>query len=278
MTDILPDEMPDIQNEEDLRAVPLEKVGIKNLEYPIAVSDKLKGTQRTVASADLFVSLPHNRKGTHMSRFVEVFHSYCGDISMKRFPDMLKEIRISLNAEKAYGEIRFPFFLEKRSPVSGAKSIMNYRCAFEGEISKDSGRFFICAEVPVTTLCPCSKAISSYGAHNQRGRIKIKALYSEFFWIEELIAVAENCASGGVYSILKRPDEKYVTEHAYDNPCFVEDIVRETVVALESFPPGSPFKWFCVEAENYESIHNHNAYAYTEFGKIEDCKLHNPII
>lgn len=269
MTDICSDEMPDIQNEEDTRAVPLEKVGIKNLEYPITVLDKLNGKQQTVAFADLFVNLPQNRKGTHMSRFVEVFNSYCADMSMERFQNMLKDIRISLAAEKAYGKISFPFFMEKRSPVSGSKGVMNYRCAFEGKIDRDSGSFFVSVEVPVTTVCPCSKAISTYGAHNQRGRIKIKALYSEFFWIEELITAAENCASGGLYSVLKRPDEKYVTEYAYDNPCFVEDIVRQTALALKSFPPKSPFKWFCVEAENYESIHNHNAYACTTFGKIE---------
>lgn len=257
--------MRDIQNEQDTRKVPLKKVGVKGVKYPVTVLDKENKTQSTTAIVNLFVNLPHHFKGTHMSRFIEIFHKHHKNISMNHFLDMLEEIRTKLDAQESFGEMRFPFFMEKAAPVSGEKAIMSYICTYEGKVSQNEKQFYISVEVPVTTVCPCSKAISEYGAHNQRGTVRIKLLYSDFFWLEDMITMVENCASNGLYSLLKRKDEKYVTEHAYENPRFVEDVVREVYLGLKNFKIEKPFKWFSVECENEESIHNHNAYAYTEY-------------
>lgn len=253
--------MRDIQNEFDSRKTPLQKVGVKGVRYPVTVLDKNERFQQTTAVADLFVNLPHNFKGTHMSRFIETFHKYHEDLTMNRFLEMLEEIREKLAAEKAFGCITFPYFIEKKAPVSGSSGIMEYNCSYEAEVTDESRKFYISIEVPVTTLCPCSKAISEYGAHNQRGTVKVKLLYSEFFWIEDIITMIEGCASSPLYSVLKRRDEKYVTEHAYENPRFVEDVVREVYIGLKKHD----FKWFSVECTNFESIHLHNAYAYAEY-------------
>lgn len=262
--------MRDIQNEQDTREIPLQKVGVRNVKYPVTVLDKNKKFQNTTAQVNLYVNLPHNFKGTHMSRFIEVFHKYHENLTMQHFFDMLEEMRVRLDAQKAYGSIKFPYFIEKNAPVTGAAGIMQYICSYEGETeinasATDSAirKFYITVEVPVTTLCPCSKAISEYGAHNQRGTVRVKVLYSDFFWIEDVISMIENCASSPLYTALKRQDEKYVTEKAYENPRFVEDVVREVYLGLKKMG----FKWFCVEAENEESIHNHNAYAYTEYSE-----------
>ena len=255
--------MRDIQNENDTRQVPLQKVGVKGVKYPISVLDKSKKTQNTNAEVDLFVNLPHNFKGTHMSRFIEVFHKHHTNITMQHFLDMLEEMKDKLDAQEAFGTIRFPYFIEKKSPVTQSAGIMQYYCAYEGKVSDTQKDFYITIEVPVTTLCPCSKAISEYGAHNQRGKVKVKLLYSSFFWIEDIIDLIEKSASAPLYSVLKRQDEKAVTEQAYDNPRFVEDVVREVYTSLKRLD----FKWFSVEAENEESIHLHNAYAYTEFAR-----------
>ena len=289
--------MIDIQSTQDTRAVPLQKVGVKNVRYPVTVLDKNHKTQSTQATVNLFVNLPHNFKGTHMSRFIEVFHKYHTDISMNNFLEMLEEIRTKLDAERAFGRITFPYFIEKKAPVTGSKGLMEYTCSYEGEsealkgevspsatIGRDfdklnhgqfppapsagsdaarNARFFISIKVPIATLCPCSKAISEYGAHNQRGFVKVKVLYSKFFWIEDVISMIEDCASTPLYSVLKRQDEKFVTEHAYDNPRFVEDVVREVYLGLKKME----FKWFTVEAETEESIHFHNAYAFAEYSE-----------
>ena len=259
--------MVDIQNQIDNRDVPLQKVGIKGLQYPVKVLDKINGTQNTSCTADLYVNLPQHFKGTHMSRFIEIFHKYHEDLSMKRFLAMLEEIRKRLDAEQAFGRLTFPFFIEKKAPVSNQSSMMSYKCTYEGTVNSDSRNFFVSIEVPVSTLCPCSKAISLRGAHNQRGLVNIKIQSSSFFWIEDIIILAEKSASTGLYSLLKRSDEKYVTELAYDNPRFVEDVVREIYIALLDFRcgDGQPINWFSIEAENFESIHNHNAYAQAEF-------------
>lgn len=257
--------MRDIQNEFDAREIPLEKVGVRNVKYPVRVLDRENRFQTTSASVDLFVNLPHNFKGTHMSRFIQIFHKYHHDLTMVHFLDMLDEIRSTLDAQNAYGRIDFPYFMEKRAPVSGSPGIMEYGCSYEGESGTASRRFYVSVEVPVTTLCPCSKAISDYGAHNQRGTVKVRLLYSDFFWIEDVIEMIERCASSPLYSVLKRSDEKAVTEHAYDNPRFVEDVVREVYLGLRAFSVGIPFRWFSVECTNRESIHNHDAYAYTEY-------------
>lgn len=258
--------MVDIQNSADSREIPLQKVGVTDLQYPVQVLDKLEGTQNTCATVNLFVNLPHSYKGTHMSRFIEIFHRRRQNLGMKQFLLMLEEIRQSLDAERAFGTMEFPFFMKKNAPVSGSESIMNYRCMYEGEVCAESQQFFIQVSVPVTTLCPCSKAISDYGAHNQRGIVTVKVKNASFFWIEDVIEAVERSASGGLYSILKRPDEKFVTEHAYENPRFVEDVVREVYIELKNFSKcDKPFSQFSVECKNFESIHSHNAYAYAEF-------------
>ncbi|MCR5698356.1 MAG: GTP cyclohydrolase FolE2 [Treponemataceae bacterium] len=252
--------MRDIQNENDIRNIPLQKVGVKNVKYPIVVLDKVHGKQQTSATVDLFVNLPHNYKGTHMSRFIEVFHKYHQNLSMTHFLEMLDEMRKKLNAEKSFCSITFPYFIEKKAPVSESPAVMQYVCSYEACSSEDGSDFYVTIEVPIATLCPCSKAISEYGAHNQRGLVKVKVLYTEFFWIEDVISMIESCASTPLYSLLKRKDEKYVTEYAYDNPRFVEDVVREVYLGLDKMN----FSYFSVEAETEESIHNHNAYAFTE--------------
>ena len=256
--------MIDIQNSVDEREIPLKKVGVRNVEYPVAVLDKKNKIQNTTATLDLFVNLPHHFKGTHMSRFIEVFHKYRKDISINHFTEMLEEIRNKLTAERAFGKITFPYFIEKEAPVSKSKGFIKYTCTYEAEVSDKEKKFYLEVKVPVTTLCPCSKAISDYGAHNQRGTVTVKVLYRDFFWLEDLIEAVEKSASSPLYSVLKRQDEKYVTEHAYDNPRFVEDVVREVYIALKEFEGGGKFSWFSVEAKNEESIHAHNAYAYTE--------------
>jgi len=258
-------------------------VGIKGLKYPVHVLDRDHKRQYTTAQVNLFVNLPQHFKGTHMSRFIEVFHTHRDSLSMPHFLDMLEEIRISLEAARAYGEMSFPFFIEKSAPVSGQSAMMSYECAFEGMVSgpvvypgveetpqmqkaaaaKAERSFFVSVAVPVQTVCPCSRAISDYGAHNQRGLVKVKLELGPFFWIEDLVTLIENSASSAVYSLLKREDEKYITETAYDNPKFVEDLVRDVHLSIPSL---GDFPWYSVEAENFESIHNHSAFAYAEGG------------
>lgn len=262
--------MKDIQNTPDTRNIPLQKVGIKDLRYPIVVLDKAHKTQTTTAVAELFVNLPHDFKGTHMSRFVEIFHEYAPKFSMKSFSHMLATLCTKLNAKQAFGNVQFLYFLEKQAPVSKQKAFLSYECGYKGNvrIQKDGSQyteFFVTVAVPITTLCPCSKALSKYGAHNQRGIVRVCLKVHTFFWLEDIIACIESVASSPLYTLLKRPDEKFVTEQAYENPKFVEDIVREVYQALVTFPIQPAFEWFSVEAENFESIHNHNAYAYTEF-------------
>lgn len=261
--------MVDIQSERDDREIPLQKVGIKDLQYPVHVLDRDHKRQYTTASVNLYVNLPKHFKGTHMSRFIEVFHQHRESLSMPHFLDMLEEIRTSLEAARAFGEMTFPFFIEKAAPVSGQSAMMSYECSYEGMVSDvhanltPARTFFVSVAVPVQTVCPCSKAISSYGAHNQRGIVRVKLELGPFFWIEDMIDLIENCASSAVYTLLKREDEKFVTEAAYDNPKFVEDIVRDVHLAI---PRLGDFPWYSVEAENFESIHNHSAFACAEGG------------
>jgi GTP cyclohydrolase I len=255
--------MKDIQSSPDERNLPLNKVGVKNIRYPIKILDKGKSYQHTSAEVDLYVNLPHHFKGTHMSRFIEVFHEHSHDIRMNNFHHMLSKIREVLNADIAHGEIRFPFFMEKAAPVSGQKSIMEYNCRFIGEVNSSYRDFYVGIEVPVLTLCPCSKEISEYGAHNQRSFVRVLVELGDFFWIEDMITQIEACASAPLFTLLKREDEKYITELSYDNPVFVEDLVRDVTVMLETH---YDFPWFSVEAENMESIHNHEAYACIERG------------
>jgi GTP cyclohydrolase I len=249
--------MVDVQGSADNRNIPIQKVGIRDIRYPVTVRDRSHETQGTVASVSLSVNLPHNYRGTHMSRFVEVLDRFKNEVSYHTLDVMLMETKRLLNAEESHVEIAFPFFLRKKAPVSGMESTMSYDCVISASYASHltiSTR----VAVPVHTLCPCSKEISRVSAHNQRGTISITVGMTKFIWIEDLIEIAEAAASSPVYALLKREDEKHITEHAYDNPRFVEDVVREATLRLERLPG---LRFFTVEAENMESIHNHSAYA-----------------
>lgn len=253
--------MVDVQNRHDDRNIDIQKVGVKGIKYPVIVLDKTNGTQHVNASVNMYVSLPHHFKGTHMSRFIEILNEYRGQINLKTFRQILEKMREKLVAESAHIEIAFPYFIEKSAPVTGAKSHMEYSCSFLGESNGNRVDFLVGITVPVTTVCPCSKELSSVGAHNQRSIVKLRLRFSKFFWIEDVIRLVESSASSEIYSLLKRPDEKYVTETAYDKPMFVEDVVRSVAEKLNTI---DNFTWYSVEAENIESIHNHSAYAYLE--------------
>jgi len=260
--------MVDVQSFQDDRHIPIQKVGVKGLRYPITLLDRTEKYQHTTAIVNLYADLPHEFKGTHMSRFIEVFEEYRQDLSMPNVLKMLKKIRHELKAKTAYTDIHFPYFINKAAPVSGQMAMMSYDCLYEASSSEEGHRFIAGVTVPVQTVCPCSKAISDGGAHNQRGLVTLQVSLGPFFWFEDLIRIVEDSGSSELYTLLKREDEKYVTEKAYRQPRFVEDVVREVyskVDALHRFP------WFSVEAENFESIHNHSAYAYVE--KSERSKI-----
>jgi len=255
-------ELKDTQNERDYRGIAINRVGVKDLRYPIQVRDKSGSAQSTVATVSLAVDLPHHYKGTHMSRFIEVLNSHGPVLDVHNITAIPRELLQRLDARRAHIEFRFPFFLEKKAPVTGAGGLMDYEVIFEIDATRESRDFLLTVLVPVTTLCPCSKAISARGAHNQRGIVTFAVRFREGpVWIEDLIRLVETCASSELYSLLKRPDEKQVTEDAYDNPVFVEDLVRN-VAAASNEQEG--LAWYRVEAENFESIHNHNAYAVVE--------------
>lgn len=253
--------MVDIQSMKDERRIPIQKVGVKGVRYPITLRDKAAQIQHTTAVVNLFADLPHDFKGTHMSRFIEVFEAYRSDLSMQHFLKMLETIRGELDAETAYSDIHFPYFIQKTAPVSGQASIMSYDCSYEARSSAAEHSFVAGVTVPVQTVCPCSKAISAHGAHNQRGLVTLKVKLGPFFWFEDMIALVEDSASSDLYTLLKREDEKFVTERSYERPRFVEDVVREVYLRVEAL---GKFPKFSVEAENFESIHNHSAYAYVE--------------
>jgi GTP cyclohydrolase I len=259
-------EMKDVQSQRDERKIEIQKVGVKHVKYPIVVLDKRNRTQHTVATINMYADLPHNFKGTHMSRFIDVVNAYYVDISMHNFLEMLGKVRSFLDASRAYTEVIFPYFIEKQAPVSGERSMMEYICEYIGEVSDRYEHFYVGVQVPVTTVCPCSLEISELGAHNQRGIVRLKLLFDRFFWIEDVISIVEQSGSSQVYTLLKREDEKYITEQAFKRPRFVEDVVREVTQRLEET---GDFRWFSVEAENFESIHNHSAYAYVERGSID---------
>jgi GTP cyclohydrolase I len=252
--------MTDVQSAYDDRRVPIRKVGVKDIRYPIKALDRQERTQSTVARVSLFVDLPHHFKGTHMSRFVEILNEHGREITHGSIATILAAMVDRLNSEMAHIEVRFPYFIMKHAPVSGAPSLMDYDCAFLADFRRGSARpdTIMEVKVPATSLCPCSKEISEVGAHNQRSIITIRVRYRAFIWIEELIEIAEAVASSDVYALLKREDEKYVTERAYRHPAFVEDLVRSVAVRLRNDPRIS---WYQVESENFESIHNHSAYA-----------------
>jgi GTP cyclohydrolase IB len=251
--------MKDIQSELDDRNIPLKKVGIKDLKWPIKVMDKNAGTQNTIGTFSLSVDLPGSSRGTHMSRFVEVVNEL-KSISPSALKEMMDKLIDRLEARAAYCKIEFDYFINKTSPITGIISPTDVICCFEAE-KKHDFKYIIHVAVPVSTLCPCSKEISDFGAHNQRATIHIKIEMDKLIWIEDIVKIAEESGSSPIYSLLKRSDEKYVTEMAYLNPRFVEDVVREVALKLDR---NSAIKWYSVYAESIESIHNHNAFAYTE--------------
>lgn len=254
--------IPDVQGSADSRQLPINKVGIKAIRHPIRVLDQGGGIQHTIATFNMYVGLPHNFKGTHMSRFVEILNSHDREISVENFETMLRDMVKRLEAETGHVEMNFPFFIDKTAPISGVRSLMDYDITFIGEIDAQ-GNYVqqTRAVVPVTSLCPCSKKISDRGAHNQRSHVTITVTTNTFVWIEEIIRIAETNASCELYGLLKRPDEKYVTERAYDNPKFVEDLVRDVAASLNK---DARIDAYIVESENFESIHNHSAYALIE--------------
>ena len=256
--------MKDVQNQRDTRNIPIDKVGIKNLRYPVTVRDRREGRQATVANISMYVDLPHEYKGTHMSRFVEMLHLLRTEVSLKRFSELLDQMKKHLDAASAHIEVAFPYFIEKKAPISGAPGLMDYDCRIIG-FSNSRHEVDLVSEVnvPITSVCPCSKEISDQGAHNQRGQVKLQTRFKKFIWLEDMIELVESCASCDIYSVLKRVDEKQVTEYSYDNPKFVEDIVRDVAARLRE---DENITWFAVSAENFESIHNHSAYAHIVSG------------
>lgn len=251
----------DVQNTPDTRQLAIDKVGIKSIRHPVKVKDKTGGVQHTVATFNMYVFLPHNFKGTHMSRFVEILNMNEREISVDSFESILRAMVERLDAESGHVEMTFPYFVNKAAPVSGVQSLSDYEVTFIGEINKGKYDITVKVVVPVTSLCPCSKKISDYGAHNQRSHVTVTALINDFIWVEDIIRLVEDQASCEVYGLLKRPDEKYVTERAYDNPKFVEDIVRDVAAQLNA---EKKIDAYTVESENFESIHNHSAYALIE--------------
>ncbi|RJP65511.1 MAG: GTP cyclohydrolase I FolE2 [Candidatus Abyssobacteria bacterium SURF_17] len=252
--------MRDVQSEPANHEVEVDKVGVKDVKYPIVVRDKAKKEQHTIADINIYVNLPHQFRGTHMSRFIEVLNKHRGRMSVRTMEELLREVERALDAHSAHLEMSFPYFIEKAAPVSGAKSLMEYKCRFIVS-HRDQLDFILEVNVPVTNLCPCSKEISEQSAHNQRSIVTVQLTFKEFVWIEDVIALVEQSASCELYSLLKREDEKYVTERAYSRAMFAEDVVREIAQKLES---DANITWFTVASENFESIHNHNAYAFVE--------------
>ncbi len=254
----------DVQNAADTRRIAINKVGIKDIRHPVRVRDRTGGDQHTIANFNMYVNLPHNFKGTHMSRFVEILNKHEREITVASFKDMLHEMTQLLNAESGHIEMTFPYFVNKTAPVSRVQSLMDYDVTFMGDVVDGRTVLTVKVVVAVTSLCPCSKKISDYGAHNQRSHISISVRTQGFVWIEEIIDIAEQQASCELYGLLKRPDEKYVTERAYDNPKFVEDMVRDIAACLNQ---DDRIVAYTVESENFESIHNHSAYAMIERDK-----------
>lgn len=248
----------DIQATEDDRGIPLRQVGVVGLRYPITVWDRSEQRQQTVGTFKLTVDLPHDYKGTHMSRFIAALELHRGEMSLETLPDLVDDLRNRLDAERAHVRVEFPYFIRKAAPVSGVESSLEVRCWFVGDAEEKDAEFTLGVDVPVMTLCPCSRAISDRGAHCQRSHVRMSIRFRELVWIEELVTVAEQSASAPLFPYLKREDEKWVTEHSYDNPVFVEDLVRNVAVRLRDDPRVT---WFYVEGENEESIHAHNAYA-----------------
>jgi len=257
--------MLDVQNQPGFNEIDIDKVGVCDVSYPIEVLDKKDQKQSTTARINMYVDLPHQFKGTHMSRFIEILNQYRGEITIRNMSEILREIARSLEAKSAHMELAFKYFVEKEAPVSKSRSLMGYDCRFIGAyVEGDSEDFILEVIVPVMNLCPCSKEISQTAAHNQRSEVTIQLRFSDFVWIEDIVALVESSASSDLYALLKRPDERYVAERAYENPRFVEDIVR---IIADELIKDEKITWFSVRSINFESIHNHNAYAFIERDK-----------
>ncbi|MEO5343830.1 MAG: GTP cyclohydrolase FolE2 [Gammaproteobacteria bacterium SHHR-1] len=256
----------DVQSHKDTREIAINKVGIKDIRHPIRVKDRSQGEQHTIAVFNMYVFLPHNFKGTHMSRFVEILNRREREISVESFKDILREMVERLESESGHIEMTFPYFVNKKAPISGVQSLLDYQVTLIGDFHQGKPRMSVKVVIPVTSLCPCSKSISERGAHNQRSHVTLTVQARDFVWIEELIELVEQEASCELYGLLKRPDEKYVTERAYDNPKFVEDMVRDVAGRLNA---DERILKYMVESENFESIHNHSAYAQIERDKGE---------
>jgi len=256
--------IPDVQSSRDSRRIAIDQVGIRGIRHPVRIMERAGGVQHTIATFDMTVGLPHHFKGTHMSRFVEILAAQERELTVASFQAMLGQMVERLEAEAGRIEMAFPYFIEKAAPVSRVKSLMDYHVTFIGEIRAGRQSFAMRVLVPVTSLCPCSKRISDRGAHNQRSHVTVTAKMSDFVWIEEIVDLVEKQASSELYGLLKRPDEKYVTERAYDNPKFVEDMVRDVAALLNL---DDRISAYVVESENFESIHNHSAYARVERDK-----------
>lgn len=252
--------LPDVQAERDRRRVPIDKVGVKEIRYPVTLATREGGTQATVADVNMYVSLPAERKGTHMSRFLEALHEYSGGLTPERVVELCVHLRERLDAADAHVEMSFPYFIRKLAPVTGQPGLVDYDVRFLCSCNGESD-LVLSVTAPATSLCPCSKEISAYGAHNQRCHVSADVRVAGMLWIEDLAEMIEATASCDVFSVLKRPDEKYVTERAFDRPKFVEDIVRDLAVSLDADPR---IRWYHVRSENFESIHGHNAYAEIE--------------
>ena len=255
--------LDDKQSERDTRELRIDKVGVRGLRFPIQVRDKARSVQNTVATIGMFVDLPKEFKGTHMSRFIEVLNAHGSVIHVENINEILRELQNKLNAATSHLEIEFPYFMSKKSPVSRLESLMDYTARFDAAARGAEIDFVLTVKANVTTLCPCSKAIAKYGAHNQRGEVTVAIRSRKIVWIEDLISMIEKSASSELFALLKRQDEKAVTERAYENPVFVEDLVRNVALRLNA---DKRVSWYKVEAENFESIHNHNAYACIEKG------------
>ncbi|WP_243547090.1 GTP cyclohydrolase FolE2 [Pseudodesulfovibrio tunisiensis] len=253
--------MEDVQSGVAKIPMPIERVGVKGIRLPIVVRDRESGIQHTVARVDLAVNLPAEFKGTHMSRFVEALENWSGDLDYNSFVTLLDDVVERLNARSAHVRFVFPFFLHQSSPKSGAKGYMDYECRVDGMWKDNRLTFTLGADIPVMTVCPCSLAISDNGAHSQRAMVRIRTRFTGFLWLEDLIEIGEQAGSCRLYSLLKREDEKFVTETAFANPTFVEDVVRHAAHGLAEHPQVS---WYRVEVESFESIHNHSAFAVME--------------
>lgn len=248
----------DVQSSADTRKIAINRVGIKDIKYPLTIENADGHSRSTVVNVSMYVDLPAEVKGTHMSRFIEILHNQRQPVSTEVFRQILFEVKQKLLSESVYVEFDFPFFVEKKAPVSGVKSYLDYQASFIGEIKNGEASVNIKVIVPVTSLCPCSKKISEYGAHNQRSHVTVNVLADEGVTIEDIINCVEEESSCELFALLKRPDEKFITERAYDNPKFVEDVVRDVASRLNL---DDRISEYCVESENFESIHNHSAYA-----------------